>query len=295
MFPVNRLKFIQPQLPSLVDEPPEGSHWIHEVKHDGYRSLLLIENGRARVFTRNGFDWSDRYAGIFRAASALSCSSAIIDGEAIVQDEQGASDFAALQSAIGSKANTIIFYAFDLLHLNGEDLRQRELRERREKLAELVASDHEGRIQFSDAFTGSGAGLFKACAEFGLEGIVSKHVMSPYRSGRSRTWVKTKCFAESTFVVVGLDRDRKTGTPRALLAHPDSDGMRYAGAAFIALSGERRERFFVELDRLTTSWASFNTSRSKGVTWCRPQLAVEVKHLAGSKHLRHATVRRLVE
>jgi bifunctional non-homologous end joining protein LigD len=117
MFRVNSaLKFIQPQLPSLVDEPPDGSHWIHEVKHDGYRSLLLIENGGARVFTRNGFDWSDRYAGIVRAASALPCTSAIIDGEAIVQDEQGSSDFAALQSAIGSKSNDIILYGFDLLH-----------------------------------------------------------------------------------------------------------------------------------------------------------------------------------
>jgi ATP-dependent DNA ligase len=102
--------------------------------------------------------------------------------------------------------------------------------------------------------------------------------------------VKTKCFTESRFVVVGLDREL-----RALLAHPGSDGMSYAKAAFIALSGKSRERFFTELDRLTTSWAAFNTSRRNGVAWCRPQLAVEVKHLAGSKHLRHATVRRLVE
>lgn len=295
MFRVNRLKFIQPQLPSSVEEPPEGAHWIHEVKHDGCRSLLLIESGGARVFTRNGFDWSDRYGGIVRAATALPCTSAIIDGEAIVQDEQGASDFAALQSVIGARGNSIIFYAFDLLYLNGQDLRQRELQERREKLAELVASDQESRIQFSEAFTGSGTNLFKACAELGLESIVSKHVMSPYRSGRTKTWLKTKCFTESTFIVVGLDRDRKTGAPRALLAHPESDGMSYAGAAFIALNGKSRERFFAELDRLTTSWASFNTSRRTGVAWCRPQLAVEVKHLAGSKRLRHATVRRLAK
>jgi bifunctional non-homologous end joining protein LigD len=172
LFRVNSsLKFIAPQLVSSVEEPPDGKHWIHEIKHDGYRSLVLIENGKARVFTRNGLDWSDRYAGIVRAASALPCTSAIIDGEAIVQDDEGASDFAALQTAIGSKSNSIILYAFDLLHLNGEDLRQRELQARREKLAELIAPDAESRIQFSEAFTGSGTDLFKACAEWVLRAL----------------------------------------------------------------------------------------------------------------------------
>ena len=90
-----RLRFIEPQLASLVDQPPEGKHWIHEVKHDGYRSQLVIENGRARIYTRNGYDWSDRYPGIVRAASSVPCRSAIIDGEAIVQDGTGASDFDA--------------------------------------------------------------------------------------------------------------------------------------------------------------------------------------------------------
>jgi len=119
-----RLRFIEPQLASLVDQPPEGKHWIHEVKHDGYRSQLVIENGRARIYTRNGYDWSDRYPGIVRAASSVPCRSAIIDGEAIVQDGTGASDFDALPSAIQSRSNNIILCAFDLLHLDGVDLRQ---------------------------------------------------------------------------------------------------------------------------------------------------------------------------
>jgi bifunctional non-homologous end joining protein LigD len=296
MFRVNsRLKFIQPQLPSPVSEPPVGAHWIHEVKHDGYRSLVVIENGEPRVYTRSGLDWTNRYRGIVRAASALPCSSAILDGEAIVQDSEGASDFAALQSAIGAGANSIIFYAFDLLHLNGEDLRKRELWERRAKLKELVGDDRNSRIQFSDEFTGSGAALFKACGELGLEGIVSKHAMAPYRSGRSKTWLKTKCFTESNFVVVGTDRDRKSGAPRVLLAHKDSGGLSYAGAAFIALDEKSRTRFFGELERLTTSWASFKSARQNGAKWYHHQLTVEVKHLAGSKHLRHATVRKLVD
>jgi bifunctional non-homologous end joining protein LigD len=290
-----RLKFIEPQLASPVDQPPEGKHWIHEIKHDGYRCQVLLERGQARVFTRNGYDWSDRYPSIVRAAANLRCQSAIIDGEAIVQDGNGASDFEALQSDIRWRPDSIILYAFDLMHLNGKDLRQQTLSVRRSILKALLGSDEESRIQFSDEFDGDGDALFQACAQQGLEGIVSKHALAPYRSGRSKTWLKTKCFTESTFVVVGTDRDRKTGALRALLAHPGSAGLNYAGAAFIALSDDARTEFLVEVERLTTSWAAFKSSRLTDVKWCQPKLTVRVKHLAGSKMLRHATVRALAQ
>ena len=288
-----RLRFIEPQLASSVDHPPEGKHWIHEIKHDGYRSQLVIERGQVRVFSRNGHDWSDRYPGIVRAAAKLRCQSAIIDGEAIVQDGDGRSDFEALQSAIRVQPYGIILYAFDILHLDGKDLRQETLSERRTNLRRLLGADDQSRIQFSDEFDGDGDALFEACAEKELEGIVSKHALAPYRSGRSRTWLKTKCFTQSTLVVIGTDRDRKTGALRALLAHKDSAGLSYAGAAFIALGGAERVRFFAELERLATSWAAFKSSRLMDVKWCQPKLVVEVRHLAGSKLLRHATVKRL--
>jgi ATP-dependent DNA ligase len=115
-----------------------------------------------------------------------------------------------------------------------------------------------------------------------------------YCSGRSKTWLKTKCFTESIFVVVGTDRDRKTGALRALLAHPSSAGLNYAGAAFIALSDDARTEFIAEVGRLTTSWVAFKSSRLSDVKWCQPKLTVRVKHLAGSKTLRHATVKGLV-
>ena len=129
-----RLRFIEPQLASSVEKPPEGKHWIHEVKHDGYRSQVLVERGEARVFTRNGYDWSDRYPSIVRAATNLRCQSAIIDGEAIVQNGHGASDFEALSTAMRRQPHSIILYAFDLLHLDGKDLRQQTLLERRASL-----------------------------------------------------------------------------------------------------------------------------------------------------------------
>ena len=232
---INRFGFVEPQLASPVDQPPEGKHWIHEIKHDGYRSQVLLHRGQARVFTRNGHDWSDRYPSIVQTAVNLPCQSAIIDGEAIVQDDNGASDFEALGSAIRQRPDSIILCAFDLMHLDGKDLRHEALSVRRALLWALIGTDAESRIQFSEEFRGDGAELFKACADHGLEGIVSKHVNSRYRSGRSRTWLKTKCFTESTFVVVGTDRDRKTGALRALLAYNNGASVNYAGVAFIAL------------------------------------------------------------
>jgi DNA ligase D-like protein (predicted ligase) len=206
---VRRLGFIPPQLPSLTDQPPEGAEWIHEVKHDGYRTMLVVEHGTARAYTRNGHDWSDRYPGIIAAARKLPCRSAILDGEVIVQDARGVSDFEALQAALRSQPAQLIFYAFDLLHLDGKDLREKPLIERRTKLKRLIEQDPDNRIQFSEEFIGDAAAFFHACAAHELEGIVSKLATSRYRSGRSKTWLKTKCFrvlleSRTRFAVPGL-------------------------------------------------------------------------------------------
>jgi bifunctional non-homologous end joining protein LigD len=288
---VTNLRFIPPQLASSVEQPPEGDHWIHEIKHDGYRCQVLLDGGQARVLTRKGYDWTSRYPSIVHTAADLPCKSAIIDGEAIVQDGNGVSDFEELSSAMWRRPRSIILYAFDLMHLDGADLRQQALAVRRSLLQALIGNDEESGIQFSEEFHDDGAAFFHACADKGLEGIVSKHALAPYRSGRSKTWLKCKCFTESNFVVVGTDRDRKTGALRVLLSHPDSDGLRYAGAAFVALDAETRAEFLAEVERLTTSWEAFKSSRLTDVKWCQPKLRVRVKHLAGSKTLRHATVR----
>jgi DNA ligase D-like protein (predicted ligase) len=287
---LERLRFIEPQLPTLVEAPPEGKRWIHEIKHDGYRSQVLIESGRARVFTRNGFDWSDRYPAIVRAASKLRCESAIIDGEAIVQDEHGISDFEAIQSAMRWSPQRLMLYAFDLIALDGEDLRFLPLEERRERLRTLIARSVPA-IQFTEEFIGDGAAFFKACAQHGMEGIVSKHLDSPYRSGRSTTWLKTKCFAETELTVIGTDVDRKTGALRVLLM---DDGGAYAGAAFIGLAGNERERFFAWLARARLAISPLPGLRIKGAEWCRPELQVTVRHLSGSEGLRHASVKSIL-
>src|SRR5262245_24276619 len=146
------LEFIKPHLATSVDQPPARAGWIHEVKHDGYRTLLITERRKARAYTRNGFDWTDRYAGIAKAASNLECRSAIIDGEVIVQNEHGVSDFDTLKSAIRWRPQSLIFCVFDLLHLNGKDVRQERLLDRRAKLKELIPTEHP--FLFSEEFTG---------------------------------------------------------------------------------------------------------------------------------------------
>jgi bifunctional non-homologous end joining protein LigD len=181
------------------------------------------------------------------------------------------------------------------MHLDGADLRHETLSVRRSILRFLIGGNEESRIQFSDEFQGDGAVLFKACAEHGLEGIISKQARAPYRSGRTKTWLKCKCFTESIFVVIGTDRDRKTGALRTLLAHPDSEGLNYAGEAFLALDDQARATLLAEVARLTTSWAAFKGSRLTDARWCQPKLLVRVKHLAGSTTLRHATVQGLVQ
>jgi DNA ligase D-like protein (predicted ligase) len=259
----SKLHFIAPQLATLVDKPPRREGWIHEVKHDGYRTLLLIEKGDVRACTRNGFDWSHRYPGIVREAAKLKCRSAILDGEVIVQDANGNSDFEHLSSVIRWAPERLIFYAFDLLHLNGKDLRDAPLLERRVMLKELLPPDDTRPLQFSEEFTGDVAAFFQACADRQLEGMVSKLASSKYRSGRSKTWLKTKCFTESSLIIIGTDRDRKTGALRAVLAREDGDGLAYVGAAFIALNREERANLQSRLERIKVKQSVAAIARCK--------------------------------
>ncbi len=223
--------FIEPQLATAVNQPPLRSGWIHEIKHDGYRTIVVIERGEVRCYTRNGFDWSHRYPGILQAASGLQCRSAVLDGEVIIQNDHGVSDFDGLMSAIRWRPQKLIFYAFDLLHLDGKDLRDLPLIERRGCLQKLLQTNKSPALQFSEEFVGDAAAFFQACATHRLEGMVSKLASSRYRSGRSKTWLKCKCFTESSFVIIGTERDRKTSALLALLARSEDEGLCFHHAA----------------------------------------------------------------
>ena len=188
-----RLEFIPPQIPTLVERPPEGEGWVHEVKLDGYRTQIIIDKGGVRLYSKNGRDWTTKYWPIALAAE-LPCRSAIIDGEVIVPGEQGASDCPALEAAIWNEPSRLVFVAFDILHLNGRNLTSLPRLQRKQALWQLV--EHGlGKIQYSEHFEGNALAIFRAIDK--LEIIISKRTDSRYRSGPSNTWLKAKYFEEA--------------------------------------------------------------------------------------------------
>jgi bifunctional non-homologous end joining protein LigD len=181
--------FIRPCEPTLVDRPPAGPGWLHEIKHDGFRIVAWKQGERVTVSSRRGADFTGRFSRIADAVRGVSADEAMIDGEAVVFLDDGRSDFRALLTKHGWEQAALV--AFDLLRLNGDDLRQRPLEKRREAVGQLIARCTDG-IVFNEALAEEGAVVFAKACELGLEGIVSKRAGSLYRSGRSRNWLKAR-------------------------------------------------------------------------------------------------------
>jgi ATP-dependent DNA ligase len=199
-------------------------------------------------------------------AVALPCRSAIIDGELVVQDENGVSDFDSLRHAMAREPHRLCYFAFDLLHLDGTDLRRRPIEERRAKLEALLGpNDPDCPIQFSEAVQGSGAAVFAAAERMQLEGIVSKRVGTAYRSGRSPDWLKTKCTAEGEFVVIGTQAN-EGGPPVALLARDTDAGLEYVGSAFVTLPSAARDVFWTRAAALASPKPAVKGLRSRKTT-----------------------------
>lgn len=285
----SRPGFIEPLLPVLVEVPPTGDGWAHEIKYDGYRTQLHIFDGDGRAFTRNGHDWSDKYDRLISAALKLPCESAILDGEVIVQKPDGRCDFKAVRSALTSARDTLVFMAFDLLELDGLDLRKQALERRRGLLAKLIGpNDPASPIQFSAHIIGNGDAFYQAVDAMGLEGIVSKRLGSRYRSGRSDAWLKTKCFTEEVLTVVGTETGG--GAPVALLAREEGGQLVYAGGAMVTLAAAERDRFWKAVERLGLPTPAIKIESRKGAKWVRPDIRVRVRTLRGEEKLRHATI-----
>jgi bifunctional non-homologous end joining protein LigD len=267
--------FTEPQLCTLVDAVPTGSAWLHEVKYDGYRALIAVAGGRAKVFTRNGLDWSDKFPGIAEAAAALDVTSALIDGE-IVAFKDGRPDFSTLKDAISSGGDMTMF-AFDLLAQDGEDLSALPTTMRKARLQAIIGDD--ARLHYAEHVIGSGEQLLdRMCAE-GLEGVVSKRADAPYRAGRSSDWLKIKCTRRQEFVVVGwLPSDKKRGFKSLLLGVHEDGKLRYAGKVGTgftqALMTELREK----LDNRARKTATVDAPRAmvRGAQWVKPDLVAEI-------------------
>lgn len=272
--------------PSLVESAPDGDQWLQEVKYDGYRTQIVVTGGDARAYTRRGHDWTDRYAPVVAAAARLKCRSATLDGEMIVQDAQGRSDYHAFRRALHREPERLVFYAFDLLGLDRQDLRSKPLLERRAALEQLVGRNPRSPVHHTTHLIGNGPAVFAAADKSGLEGIVSKLADSRYASGATIAWVKTKCFTIETLDVIGA-KIADNGAPYAIMARDGED----AGEALVTLPAAERKAFWEVVDMLETPrarLAAFLKRRHKA-KWLKAGLSARVRHMRGEEKLRHAT------
>jgi bifunctional non-homologous end joining protein LigD len=280
--------FAEPQLCTLVDSVPTGSGWMHEVKYDGYRALVAVGSGKAKVFTRNGLDWTDKFSRIAEAAAALPVASALIDGE-IVSFKDGRPDFATLKDAISS-GGAMTLFAFDLLQVDGEDLTGLPNVQRKERLRAILPAD--SAIQFAEHILGPGETLFaRMCAE-GLEGIVSKRADAPYKGRRTKAWLKTKCIQRQELVIVGwTPSDKKRGFRSLLLGVNGPDGLTYAGKVGTGFDAKRMEELSEQLAALAQDAPTVAAPRAavRGARWVRPVLVAEIAYteVTPDKVLRH--------
>lgn len=278
---------------TLVDKPPKGPEWAFEVKWDGYRLAVHVEPGEVRAITRGGHDWTKKFGLIVAEARQLGHASMILDGEAVVLDDQGRSDFGLLQRAVGKKpslhdAGEIIFYAFDLLYLDGRDLRSLPLSERR-RLLEPIVGGRAGAIRFSEEVNADGEEFFRVACEMGLEGIIAKRREKPYHSGRRPEWLKIKCTRCDIFVIVGYERSTMPGTiGRLLLAARKGYGLVYVGGCGTGWNNKESSDLRQLLDAIPAKRPAVTLKR-KGAVFVEPMLVAEVEYRAWTQDgkLRH--------
>ena len=270
--------FIEPALASSIARVPTGTRWLHEIKFDGYRVQLHIANEDIRVFTRRGNDWTNRFKKIAADAYLISARSAIIDGEIVVPAADGTTDFSVLQSELKGKSTKIIMVAFDLLYLNGSDLRKLPLVERKAHLKKLITGTD---IQFSDSFEVDGPAMYKHACTVGLEGVVSKVGDSRYSSGRGNDWVKKTCAQRETLVIAGFALDGKDWDG-IYLARRKGNNLIYAGKVdhgFDKTSAAALREKLTPLIRRTQPYTKKIAHRG---IWVEPELLAEIEYRAKS-------------
>jgi bifunctional non-homologous end joining protein LigD len=287
--------FRPPQKATLVDHVPAGSGWLHEMKYDGYRCELAIGGGEAKVYTRSGLDWSDKFPEIVAAARELEVGSALLDGEIVKLSESGNTGFSALQQAISEGGRGLSLFLFDALEIEGEDLTRLPNIERKARLASLVGEGKPPFILYAEHIVGQGEQLFEAMCEAGQEGIISKRAESPYRGDRTKSWLKVKCTHRQEFVIVGWSESDKKGRGfRALLLGLNEGGtLRYAGKVGTGFSMKVQHDLRARLDSLATEKAAVAVPRAeaRGAHWVKPQLVAEIAfaEFTADNVVRHAS------
>jgi bifunctional non-homologous end joining protein LigD len=272
--------FVAPQLASLVAEPPAGKDWLHEIKYDGYRAIAAIGGGRCRIYTRSGQDWTDKFAGIAADLTKLKIGSALLDGEIVVLDEHGRSSFQRLQNALKEGRTPLTYYVFDILELDGHDLQQEPLSQRKKVLRKVLKGAPEA-IRYSEEVAGQGDKVLAQACRLGLEGIISKQTDKPYVSRRSHSWLKIKCLGNEEFVIGGYRVSDKKGRPFAslLLGEFVGDELHYrgrVGTGFDAATLDDLGARFAKLRRKTSPFVDAPREISRDAHWVEPRLVAQI-------------------
>lgn len=273
--------FVAPQLCTLVDRPPAADGWCHEIKFDGYRVQLRVEDGEATLKTRKGLDWTDKFASIAKEAGAL--PEVLIDGEIVALDHNGAPNFSSLQAALSDgKTEDLIFFAFDLLFAEGLDYRRLPLGERKERLKALLEARKKktSQIRYVEHFESGGDAVLQSACKLELEGIVSKKLDAPYRSGRTESWTKAKCRAGHEVVIGGYKTTN--GKFRSLMAgvHRD-DHLAFVGMVGTGFGADKVKRIMPFLKDAASSENPFGgknaPKKTRDVHWVKPELVAEIE------------------
>jgi len=275
--------FAAPQLATLVDAVPAGNGWMHEIKFDGYRALVSVAGPDVRIFTRNALDWTDKFAPLVKAIAALDLPPALIDGEITAPGTDGNPSFSALQAELkrghGAQKSHMDFHAFDLLSLNGKDLRGLSNIERKERLEALLGHARPP-IRVADHVIGAGETLFAGMCRNGMEGIISKRVDAPYRGARTKNWVKVKCTRRQEFVIVGWSKSSARARPFAslYLAQYEGEALIYKGKVGTGFDAETLADLAARMRPLARDEPAAEVPRAeaRGANWIEPRLVAEI-------------------
>ena len=284
--------FVEPQLCSIAEAPPSGDEWVYELKYDGYRLELAVADGKAVVYTRSGLDWTERFSHLAADAGGLKCRSALIDGEAVVLDAKGVSQFPSLVAALEKHSNDIQFVAFDLLSLDGRDLRKKPLAERQAALRGIVG-DGVTRIQVATHIEGDGQRVFEQAVAAGAEGVVAKDRTAPYVSGRTHAFVKIKGYPRTDVVIVAYKPSTKSDNFASLHAAVEEDGgLRYVGGIGTGYTEAQRAALFKKVSRGAAAkpLVPLKGEIPKGLKYLKEPLRAEIRFggWTGEGHLRQA-------
>lgn len=296
--------FVEPTLATLASSAPDGERWLHEIKFDGYRLQARIEAGRIKLSTRSGLDWTKKFGKpIAEALQALPVGKALIDGELVVERSDGASDFSALQADLSDgRSDRFLFYAFDLLHLDGYDLTALPLIERKALLEALIGK-RSGIIRYSGHFEESGEAVLRHACRLSLEGVVSKLRDGPYRSGRSKSWLKAKCSDRQECVIAGYvpSTTSRRAIGSLILGVYDGKELVHVGRVGTGFTVAVAEELFQRLNRMRVQASPFakrlTADEARQARYVRPELVAEVEFRTWTAdgHLRHASFRGLRE